>query len=131
MTTMTNEQFDILAKYGDYFRTAVRSDYARYPGRRALEEIHRVGTELALGVGRAPRNWCSSCVLRLLKTVGRAFLDEKERREAQAAAVRPVNPVGALKKAASTKKTAASPAKTSAAKKSAKEPAKKSKTTKK
>ena len=74
----TDEQRAILAQYEPYLRTAARSDWARNPGPRALEQINDI---LYSGKPHKPRvNYgCQQCILSILRDAGRAYfadLDE-------------------------------------------------------
>lgn len=74
----TDEQRAILAQYEPYLRTAARSDWARNPGPRALEQINDI---LYAGKPHKPRvNYgCQQCILSILRDAGRAYfadLDE-------------------------------------------------------
>ena len=80
--TYTPEQMAVLAKYEDYLRTAARSDWARYPGLKALEEIHAVDDE-ALGKSTRLYSACGNCVLNLLRSVGKRYSAQKEAEEEQ------------------------------------------------
>lgn len=68
----TDEQRAILAQYEPYLRTAARSDWARNPGPRALEQINDI---LYAGKTYKPRvNYgCQQCILSILRDAGRAY----------------------------------------------------------
>lgn len=68
----TEQQRAILAQYEEYFGTAVRSDWARNPGPRALEEINDI---LYAGKTAKPRvnNGCQQCILGILRDAGRLY----------------------------------------------------------
>lgn len=90
---LTKKQFDLLAPYEQYFTTAVRSDWARNPGRDALTLIHGVMTEAA-GY-RTPLQsvlGCARCQLRLLKDAGEAWFEAKERLERRSVSSKDIKP---------------------------------------
>lgn len=89
---MTDRDFNYLSQYEDNLRTAVRSGWARNPGRSALQGIYDIVHETE----QLPRfnPGCASCVLSILQKAGKLYFAEKERREAEA------------KKAAESAKTA-------------------------
>lgn len=74
---LTQKQLQSLSGYEQHFDTAVNGNWSRYPGRVALEEIHRIledvtGTKIPLNTN------CQSCVLKLLQDCGRLYFREKE-----------------------------------------------------
>lgn len=74
---LTTNQYEALAPYEAYFKTAVNSNWARHPGQTALEAIHSVYTQ----VTKEPRRLngsCQSCILNLLKDMGTIYLADKE-----------------------------------------------------
>ena len=76
---MTDEQFNTLAQYEQYFKTALECNYSRYPGRVAVDtmfNIHRAITGSRLNLNRS----CSVCVLNLIKSVAKLYNQEKARR---------------------------------------------------
>lgn len=77
---MTEEQFQILARYEDNLRTAMTRKWARHPGTTAVKTIYAILTELT---GPRPRlnAMCQSCVLSTLSDAGKLYFAEKERRE--------------------------------------------------
>ena len=105
---MTDEQFNILARYEDNLRTATNSRWARHPGRSALALINETYSAAAGIQPRRVNVLCQQCVLDLLRNAGKLYFAEKTRREEEAA-----------KKAAANAKRAA----TRAAKKAANNPA--------
>lgn len=82
---MTEEQFQILARYEDNLRTAMTRKWARHPGTTAVKTIYAILTDLT---GPRPRlnAMCQSCVLATLSDAGKLYFAEKERREKAAAA---------------------------------------------
>lgn len=125
---MTNEQFNTLARYDEEIRIAATRRWARVPSRSALKEIH--DTLLAL-TGPRPRlnPLCHACVLRLLQDAGKVYLPEKERREAEAQAMREAAEK-AEKAVAEAAQTATASPETDTKPKAKKTPAKKAKTPK-
>ena len=104
----TDEQRAILAQYEPYLRTAARSDWARNPGPRALEQINDI---LYAGKPHKPRvNYgCQQCILSILRDAGRAYfadLEEMATKEAENKAVKPAGgkTPGRTRKAAKTEK---------------------------
>lgn len=81
---MTDRDFNYLSQYEDNLRTAVRSGWARNPGRSALQGIYDIVHESE----QLPRfnPGCASCVLSILQKAGKLYFAEKERRAAVAAA---------------------------------------------
>lgn len=80
---MTERDFNYLQQYEDNLRTAVRSGWARNPGRSALQGIYDIVHESE----QLPRfnPGCASCVLSILQKAGKLYFAEKERRAAAAA----------------------------------------------
>lgn len=77
--TFTEEQFQTLAKYEDYFRTAVEAAWCRYPGRAALETIHTILRD-ATGDRRRLNASCGVCTLNLVRDAGRLWFADKQAR---------------------------------------------------
>lgn len=77
---MTEEQFQILARYEDNLRTAMTRKWARHPGTTAVKTIYAILSDLT---GPRPRlnALCQSCVLATLADAGKLYFAEKERRE--------------------------------------------------
>ncbi len=72
----------ILRPYEEYFRTAVRSDYARYPGMSALCRMETIYHEVS-GSGTKLNKGCGRCVLRFLKDLGALYFAYKEKKSAR------------------------------------------------
>lgn len=73
--TFTAAQLVELAPYAENFRTAVRSRFARRvspDGARRIADIYFDATGIRLSVYPS----CQDCMLRLLTTVGRKYLDD-------------------------------------------------------
>ncbi len=81
----TEEQFQALAPFEGYFRTATRSGYAGYVGFRNAEKIDKIIRAAGLYKSGARTNYaCASCVLRILRVAGKAYFQDKEARIAAA-----------------------------------------------
>lgn len=74
---LSKEQLDALAPYESYMMTAVKSNWSRYPGRVALQEMHRILEEVT-GRTRPLNVNCQSCVLNLLRDCGTIYFKAKE-----------------------------------------------------
>lgn len=74
---LSKEQLDALAPYESFMRTAVKSNWSRYPGRDALQEMHRILEEVT-GRTRPLNVNCQSCVLNLLRDCGTIYFKAKE-----------------------------------------------------
>lgn len=88
--TFNKEQLAALAPYEEHFRTALRSRWARNPGREGLQIIHAT-LAAATGDRRGSAYNCASCILRLLHDVGTLYyadLEELAAKEAQRKAVK-------------------------------------------
>ena len=77
---LTEEQYRSLEQYEQNMRTALRSSYARNPGRIALLGIQDIYNDVAK-VNNRINVGCSVCILNLLKDVGRIYFADKEERE--------------------------------------------------
>ena len=76
---LTEEQYRLLERYEQNMRTALRSGYARNPGRLALLVIQDIYNDVAK-VNNRINVGCSVCILNLLKDVGRIYFADKEER---------------------------------------------------
>ena len=81
--TFNDEQMAVLAKYEQNFETATKTNWSRYPGRDALEEILATLKD-ATGDRRRLNAACGVCYLNLLKDTGRLYFADKEARIAAA-----------------------------------------------
>ena len=79
---LSKEQLDALAPYESYMMTAVKSNWSRYPGREALQEMHRILEEVT-GRTRLLNVNCQSCVLNLLRDCGTIYFKEKSVKEVE------------------------------------------------
>lgn len=76
--TFTDEQIKALAPYEQNFRTAVYSNYSRrVGGPDAAYAIGRIYHD-ATGIQLAVYPSCQDCMMRLLKQVGKAYLEDLE-----------------------------------------------------
>lgn len=81
----TEEQFQTLAPFEGYFRTATRSGYAGYVGFKNAEKIDKIIREAGLYKSGARTNYaCAACVLRILRIAGKAWFEDQEARIAAA-----------------------------------------------
>lgn len=116
----TEEQFQALAPFEGYFRTATRSGYAGYVGFRNAEKIDKIIREAGLYKSGARTNYaCASCVLRILRVAGKAYFQDKEERIAAANDKQAVQATAEAASAPSTPKADPTPAKTQKAAKTA------------
>ena len=81
---LTDNQLARLTAYEQYFATALRSNYPRSPGPRALREIHAVLREVD-PTTPVLNTTCGTCILRVLKKAGRLYFDRKEADEKEQA----------------------------------------------
>lgn len=103
--TFTKEQLAALAPYEEHFRTALRSKWARNPGREGLQVIHAT-LAAATGDRRGSAYNCASCILRLLHDVGTLYyadLEELSAKEAQRKAVKASATTAATRKKVTVK----------------------------
>lgn len=78
----SGEQLMALLPYHKNFETAVKSRWARNPGRKALGEIAGIWNE----VQGSSEVWdfnCGTCILRLLTECGSAYLADVEERKSR------------------------------------------------
>ena len=73
---LNDSQFERLAAYEKYMKTAIDSNYPRSPGPRALREIHAVLREVDPQTPTL-NTTCGTCILRVLKKAGRLYFDRK------------------------------------------------------
>ena len=77
------EQIKALEAYEQYFKTAINSRYARYPGSHGVHLIHQIYTDATKRAIRLNTS-CSSCIFRLLVDCGTLyFMDKEELEKAQ------------------------------------------------
>ena len=78
----SGEQLMALVPYHKNFETAVKSRWARNPGRKALGEIAGIWNE----VQGSSEVWdfnCGTCILRLLTECGNAYLADVSERKSR------------------------------------------------
>lgn len=73
--TFTTEQIKILSAWEENFRTAVRAQWARNPGRSGLRVIYDIYTT-ATGDRRRFSDNCNHCILSLLTDCGRLYFQD-------------------------------------------------------
>lgn len=105
--TFTDKTFEALAPFERHFNTAINGDWCSNPGRDALDLMHAELDRIDNRTTRMNYN-CSTCVLTIVKRIGRLYFADKAEREAAAAPETPQpSKAPAKKKTASTaKKTA-------------------------
>lgn len=79
---LTEEQYLSLIRYEEFFRTAIKSKYSRFPGSSALHLIHEIYVNVT-GIKQRLNASCSTCILRLLTDMGNIYFKEKEERESR------------------------------------------------
>lgn len=77
----TDKQFETLAQYEPYLRTATRESWSRNPGRAALENLAAIWREYANYPAFRMSFNCSTCILNLLRDLGRPYFADKAERE--------------------------------------------------
>lgn len=97
------EQFETLAAYEPYFKTATEANWCRYPGRPALEMMHAILRD-AVNDRRRLNPGCMHCTLSLVKDTGRLWYQDRDARLAEANEKKAVE---LSKKKAATKKKVA------------------------
>lgn len=76
--TFTKEELDILKQYEEYFFTATKAKYCRYPGKSATETIHRIFVSATKSNVRL-NTGCGHCIFTLVRDCGvRYFADKAE-----------------------------------------------------
>ena len=79
---MTDEQFNTLAQFEPNFKTALECNYSRYPGQAGVDTLFRIWRELTNSRVNINRS-CGTCILNLVKNVGKLWYQEKARRVAE------------------------------------------------
>lgn len=82
MGQITERQYMILQSYEKYFRTAVYHGYSRNPGGEAIKRMDMVYQEVS-GVNLRTNQGCNTCIMRLLRDLGRLYFDYKAEKEAR------------------------------------------------
>ena len=81
----TEKQMAFLATQERDMRTAVESNWSRYPGQANIEPMRKIWEELT-GQTREIRLSCSSCILNLVRDMGILYFAQKKEQEADLAA---------------------------------------------
>lgn len=81
---MTEEQYRVLQKYEDKLNNALRNSFLRMSPSE-FNEVAAVYDQLYTPLRQSQRN-CNTCRLNALKTLGRAYNEEKTRRALEEAA---------------------------------------------
>lgn len=81
----TEKQMAFLATQERDMRTAVESNWSRYPGQANIEQMRKIWEELT-GQTREIRLSCSSCILNLVRDMGILYFAQKKEQEADLAA---------------------------------------------
>lgn len=76
---LTEEQYRALEPYEQNMRTALRSGYARNPGRQVMLVMQDIYNDAAHARNRI-NTGCGNCILNLLKDIGRIYFADKEER---------------------------------------------------
>lgn len=71
------EQLKTLSAWEEHFRTAVKAQWARNPGRSALRVIWETYTKVT-GDRRRFNDNCSDCILSLLQDCGKVYFQDLE-----------------------------------------------------
>ena len=70
-----------LSKYEDRMYTAVYSDYVRNCSSRELNELISTYNEITNNHLTISNPSCGACVLRVFRTIGKYYFDEKEKNQ--------------------------------------------------
>lgn len=81
----TEKQMAFLATQERDMRTAVESNWSRYPGQANIEQMRKIWEEMT-GQTREIRLSCSSCILNLVRDMGILYFAQKKEQEADLAA---------------------------------------------
>lgn len=81
----TEKQMAFLATQERDMRTAVESNWSRYPGQANIEQMRKIWEELT-GQTREIRLSCSTCILNLVRDMGILYFAQKKEQEADLAA---------------------------------------------
>lgn len=71
------KSYKALSKFEDRFYTAVFSDYIRNVGSRELNELISTYNEITNNHLTISNPSCSACVLRVFRTIGKYYFDQK------------------------------------------------------
>lgn len=75
------KSYKALSKFEDRFYTAVFSDYVRNCGSRELNELISTYNEITGNHLVISNPSCGVCVLRVFRTIGKYYFDEKEKNQ--------------------------------------------------
>ena len=78
---MQMKSYKALSKYEDRMYTAVFSDYVRNIGSRELNELISTYNEITNNHLTISNPSCGACVLRVFRTIGKYYFDEKEKNQ--------------------------------------------------
>lgn len=109
----TEKQMAFLATQERDMRTAVESNWSRYPGQANIEQMRKIWEELT-GQTREIRLSCSTCILNLVRDMGILYFAQKKEQEADLAAAA-AKAARAAEEAAAAAKAAEEAAKAAAA----------------
>ena len=76
---LTEEEFKALEPYEKNMGTAVRASWASNPGSSALDLMQTVYGRVS-GTAKKINKGCGTCILNLLKDIGRIYFADKEER---------------------------------------------------
>ena len=78
---MQMKSYKALSKFEDRMYTAVYSDYVRNIGSRELTDLISTYNEITGNHLTLSNPSCSVCVLRVFRTIGKYYFDEKEKNQ--------------------------------------------------
>lgn len=76
----TDEQFETLSQWEEYYREMRDAQVARYSGKDALQRMHRIYKE-ATGDRTPLRISCGRCYAQLYKDIAKVYFEDKAERE--------------------------------------------------
>ena len=71
------KSYKVLSKYEDRFYCAVYSDYVRNVGSKELNELISTYNEITNNHLTIANPSCGACVLRVFRTIGKYYFDQK------------------------------------------------------
>lgn len=75
---LTEEQFKALTPYRKHFLTMINAGWCRIPGGKAeIDLMHSIYVKVT-GDNSRFNSWCDSCIKRLVKELGRIYLQDEE-----------------------------------------------------
>ena len=78
---MQMKSYKALSKFEDRMYTAVFSDYVRNIGSRELTDLISTYNEITGNHLTLSNPSCGACVLRVFRTIGKYYFDEKEKNQ--------------------------------------------------